>query len=84
MSEISIRTVGPKSAKRAVQKAFKHNRPLFLWGPPGIGKSEIIHQPPLSADPTGRWRPAGSPPPACQRSACAYQAQRQQRHPAPR
>ena len=44
MSEISIRTVGPKSAKRAVQKAFKHNRPLFLWGPPGIGKSEIIHQ----------------------------------------
>lgn len=44
MSEISTRTVGPKSAKRAVQKAFKHNRPLFLWGPPGIGKSEIVHQ----------------------------------------
>jgi hypothetical protein len=44
MSEISSRTVGPKAAKRAVQKAFKHNRPLFLWGPPGIGKSEIVHQ----------------------------------------
>jgi hypothetical protein len=44
MSEISTRTVGPKAAKRAVQKAFKHNRPLFLWGPPGIGKSEIVHQ----------------------------------------
>jgi hypothetical protein len=44
MSEVSTRTVGPKAAKRAVQKAFKHNRPLFLWGPPGIGKSEIVHQ----------------------------------------
>jgi len=44
MSDVANRTVGPKAAKRAVQKAFKHNRPLFLWGPPGIGKSEIIHQ----------------------------------------
>jgi len=44
MPDVANRTVGPKAAKRAVQKAFKHNRPLFLWGPPGIGKSEIIHQ----------------------------------------
>jgi len=23
-------------------KAFKHKRPMFLWGPPGIGKSELV------------------------------------------
>ena len=44
MSEISSRTVGPKAAKKSLRRAFKANRPLFLWGPPGIGKSDIIHQ----------------------------------------
>ena len=42
MSEISSRTVGPKAAKKSLRRAFKANRPLFLWGPPGIGKSELV------------------------------------------
>jgi hypothetical protein len=43
-AEISSRTVGPKGAVKGVRKAFSTKRPLFLWGPPGIGKSDIIHQ----------------------------------------
>ncbi len=48
MSEVISRQVGPKAAKKAVQRAFKANkgigRPIFIWGPPGIGKSDIIKQ----------------------------------------
>ena len=44
MSEIISRTVGPKAAKKSLRRAFKANRPLFLWGPPGIGKSDIVKQ----------------------------------------
>lgn len=44
MSEILSRTVGPKGAKKSLRKAFKSKRPIFLWGPPGIGKSDIIKQ----------------------------------------
>lgn len=44
MSEIISRTVGPKAAKKSLRKAFKSKRPIFLWGPPGIGKSDIIKQ----------------------------------------
>lgn len=44
MSEIFSRTVGPKDAKKALRKAFKNKRPIFLWGPPGIGKSDVIKQ----------------------------------------
>lgn len=44
MSETITRTVGPKAAKRALRKAFNHKRPVFLWGSPGIGKSDIIKQ----------------------------------------
>jgi hypothetical protein len=44
MSEIISRTVGPKQAKRAIQKGFSKRRPIFLWGPPGIGKSDIVKQ----------------------------------------
>ncbi len=43
--EIStLRTVTPNSAKKSIVRAFKKKRPLFLWGPPGIGKSDIVHQ----------------------------------------
>jgi hypothetical protein len=42
--DISTRTVGPKSAKRAINFAIKMRRPVFLWGPPGIGKSDIVKQ----------------------------------------
>ena len=43
-AEIVNRQVSPNGAKAAIRKAFKTKRPLFLWGPPGIGKSDIIHQ----------------------------------------
>jgi len=44
MAEVNSRTVGPKGAKKSLRKAFKNKRPIFLWGPPGIGKSDIIKQ----------------------------------------
>ena len=44
MSEIISRTVGPKAAKKAIHKGFAKRRPIFLWGPPGIGKSDIVKQ----------------------------------------
>jgi hypothetical protein len=43
-AEVINRQVGPNGAKSAIRKAFKTKRPLFLWGPPGIGKSDVIHQ----------------------------------------
>ena len=44
MSDISIRQMGPKAAKRAIAFAIKMKRPTFLWGPPGIGKSDLVSQ----------------------------------------
>jgi hypothetical protein len=29
-------------ARKALLSAFKVQRPVFLWGPPGIGKSEVV------------------------------------------
>ena len=43
-TDISVRQVGPKSAKKAIRFAIKKRRPVFLWGPPGIGKSDIVKQ----------------------------------------
>lgn len=43
-ADISVRQVGPKSAKRSIAKAIQKRRPVFLWGPPGIGKSDIVKQ----------------------------------------
>lgn len=40
----SVRQVGPKAAKRSISKAIQTRRPVFLWGPPGIGKSDIVKQ----------------------------------------
>jgi hypothetical protein len=36
------RQINSVQARRSILKAFKHQRPLFLWGPPGIGKSELV------------------------------------------
>ena len=44
MSDLSIRQVGPKSAKTSIAFAIKKKRPIFLWGPPGIGKSDLVAQ----------------------------------------
>jgi hypothetical protein len=38
------RTVTAIGARRAVMKCFAKKRPMFLWGPPGIGKSEVVAQ----------------------------------------
>jgi len=40
MSE--TRTVTSVQARKSLLKAFNKQRPLFLWGPPGIGKSELV------------------------------------------
>lgn len=44
MSDLATRTVSINGAKAALRHAFKKRRPLFIWGPPGIGKSDAIHQ----------------------------------------
>jgi hypothetical protein len=36
------RTVTALQARKSLLKAFEVKRPLFLWGPPGIGKSELV------------------------------------------
>jgi hypothetical protein len=40
MSE--TRTVTSTQARKSLLQAFKIQRPVFLWGPPGIGKSELV------------------------------------------
>lgn len=36
------RTVTSETGRRAIMKCFNKQRPVFLWGPPGIGKSEVV------------------------------------------
>ena len=36
------RTVTSVQARKSLLKAFSKKRPVFLWGPPGIGKSELV------------------------------------------
>jgi hypothetical protein len=40
----ALRTVSPNGAKKSILRAFRKKRPIFLWGPPGIGKSDIVGQ----------------------------------------
>ena len=42
--DVSVRQIGPKNAKKAIRKAINVHRPVFLWGPPGIGKSDLVKQ----------------------------------------
>lgn len=35
-------TVTSREARRAIVKCFNTKRPVFLWGPPGIGKSDLV------------------------------------------
>lgn len=46
MAEKNIvsRTLSPNEAKNAIVKCMKSKRPVFMWGPPGIGKSDIVKQ----------------------------------------
>jgi hypothetical protein len=43
-TDISVRQCGPKASKKAIRKAISVRRPVFLWGPPGIGKSDLVKQ----------------------------------------
>ena len=36
------RTVTTVGARKGLMTCFKNKRPVFLWGPPGIGKSELV------------------------------------------
>ena len=44
MENAATRTVSPNSAKASLNVAIQKKRPIFLWGPPGIGKSDIVAQ----------------------------------------
>jgi hypothetical protein len=44
MENVATRTVSPNSAKASIKTAMRKQRPIFLWGPPGIGKSDIVQQ----------------------------------------
>jgi len=45
MSQVSDNlTVTSVQARKAILTAFKSKRPIFLWGPPGIGKSEVVSE----------------------------------------
>ena len=44
MENIAIRQLSPNGAKKSIVRAFKKQRPIFIWGPPGIGKSDIVSQ----------------------------------------
>lgn len=41
-SAVEHRTVTSKGARAAILACFRAKRPVFLWGPPGIGKSEVV------------------------------------------
>ena len=42
--DTATRQLTPNSAKASINHAIRRKRPIFLWGPPGIGKSDIVHQ----------------------------------------
>jgi hypothetical protein len=39
---VEHRTVTSVQARKAITKCFNVKRPIFLWGPPGIGKSDVV------------------------------------------
>jgi hypothetical protein len=42
MAVTENRTITPGEARSRVLRCFKNKRPVFMWGPPGIGKSELV------------------------------------------
>ena len=50
MADIETRTVTLLEAQTRITRAFKKKRPAFLWGPPGVGKSELMEQIATSGD----------------------------------
>lgn len=39
---LEVSTVNPSRLKLAIQHSIARKRPLFIWGQPGIGKSELV------------------------------------------
>jgi MoxR-like ATPase len=37
-------TITSVQTRKAILSAFKTKRPVFLWGPPGIGKSDVVQE----------------------------------------
>ena len=42
MENVAVRTVSPNRAKKSIRHAFKKQRPIFMWGPPGIGSPTLL------------------------------------------
>ncbi|MFA5488322.1 MAG: MoxR family ATPase [Candidimonas sp.] len=42
--ENMTRTSRPSAIRRMIEKTTSKKRPIFIWGPPGIGKSDIVWQ----------------------------------------
>lgn len=38
------RTTSVNKSKTRIRHAINKQRPVFIWGPPGIGKSDVVHQ----------------------------------------
>lgn len=43
-AKADIVSVRPSQAKLLIKQCMKSERPVMLWGPPGIGKSDLIQQ----------------------------------------
>ena len=43
-TDIQTRTITLNDLKKYAMHNFKTKRPMFVWGPPGIGKSETFEQ----------------------------------------
>lgn len=44
MSSSEVRTLTSKQVRSSLMRCFAVKRPAFIWGPPGIGKSELVEQ----------------------------------------
>jgi MoxR-like ATPase len=43
-TEAAVHSISPNSAIECIEASLAIRRPFMMWGPPGIGKSEIVHQ----------------------------------------
>ena len=43
-AQSEVRTVTLREAEKSIRRAMKRKRPVFVWGPPGIGKSDLMEQ----------------------------------------
>ena len=42
LNDMNVRLVRPSDIRAEINYAMNRKRPVFIWGPPGIGKSEIV------------------------------------------